>query len=96
MSLTPEDLAEAGSVINGLELAVPSVTHLIRPAPSVTQRLLSLHESVARLAKRAPDRLAHTEVARSFEQATIHAMVRCLTDAPVDKRAAIHQHGVNY
>jgi AraC-like DNA-binding protein len=94
MSLTPEDLAEAGSVINGRELAVPSVTHLIRPAPSVMQRLLSLHESAAQLAKTAPDRLAHTEVARSFEQAMIHAMVRCLMDTPVDRRAATRQHGV--
>jgi AraC-like DNA-binding protein len=94
MSLTPEDLAEAGSVINGRELAVPSVTHLIRPAPSVMQRMLSLHESAARLAKTAPDRLAHSEVARSFEQAMIHAMVRCLADAPVDKRAATRQHAV--
>jgi len=94
MSLTPEDLAEAGRVINGRELAVPSVTHLIRPAPSVMQRLLSLHESAARLAKTAPDRLAHTEVARSFEQAMIHAMVRCLADRPVDRRAATRQHGV--
>jgi AraC-like DNA-binding protein len=94
MSLTPEDLAEAGSVINGRELAVPSVTHLIRPTPSVMQRLCSLHERAGRLAKTAPDRLAHPEVARSFEQAMIHAMVRCLTDTPVERRAATRQHGV--
>jgi AraC-like DNA-binding protein len=93
MSLTPEELAKAGSVINGRELTVPSVTHLIRPDPALMGRLLSLHNNAARLAKSAPDRLAHREVARYFEQALIHIMVRCLTDTPVARRAATRGHG---
>jgi AraC-like DNA-binding protein len=93
MSLTPEELAEAGSVIDGRELTVPSVTHLIRPAPALMGRLLSLHNDAIRLAKSAPDRLAHPEVARYFEQALIHTMVRCLTDTSVAGRAAIRQQG---
>jgi len=93
MSLTPDELAEAGTVISGRELTVPSVTHLIRPAPALMGGLLSLHEKVAQLAKTAPARLAHPEVARSLEQALIHLMIRCLTDRPVNIRAANRRHG---
>jgi len=69
--MTPEELTEAGSVINGRELAVPSVTYLVRPPPVLMGRLLSLHENAGRLAKAAPERLAHREVARFFEQALV-------------------------
>jgi AraC-like DNA-binding protein len=93
MSLTPEELAEAGTVLSGRELTVPSVTHVIRPAPALMGALLSLHENAARLAKAAPARLAHPEVARSLEQALIHLMVRCLTDTPLDIRAGNHRRG---
>jgi AraC-like DNA-binding protein len=92
MSLTPEDLARAGSVISGRELTVSSVARVVRPAPALMARLLSLHENASQLAKTAPDRLAHPEVAKSLEQALIHTMIRCLTGTPVHARAANRRH----
>jgi AraC-like DNA-binding protein len=56
-------------------------------------RLLSFHEDAARLAKNAPDRLAHPEVARALEEALAHAMIRCLTESTaieMDSRERSH------
>jgi AraC-like DNA-binding protein len=77
MSLVPADLAAAGRALTGQELNVPLVTRIIRPAPKLMARLLSLHEEADRLARTAPEKLSHPEVARSLEQALIYAMVRC-------------------
>jgi len=40
-----------------------------------------LHESARYLARATPDILAHPEAARALEEALIHAMIMCLTDA---------------
>jgi AraC-like DNA-binding protein len=80
MSLAPADLAAAGLALTGQEPKVPLVTHIIRPPPKLMTRLLSLHEEAVRLAWTAPERLSHPEVARSLEQALIHAMVHCWTE----------------
>jgi AraC-like DNA-binding protein len=81
MSLTPAHLAEAGRVLVGRELTRPSMMRVVRPAPAVMARLLQLHEDATQLAKTAPDRLAQPEVARSLEEALVHAMIRCLTES---------------
>jgi hypothetical protein len=93
MSLRLADLAMAGRAFAGRELTRPSLMHVVRPAPAVMARLLSLHEEAAQLAKNAPDRLAHPEVARALEEALVHTMVRCLTESTViemDSRAQSH------
>ena len=93
MSLTPTDLAAAGRALAGRELARPSVTYVTRPAPALRGHLVKLYEEAAHLAKTAPDRLAHPEVARSLEEALIHAMIRCLTESTmseVDSRTRNH------
>ena len=93
LSLTPEDLAAAGNALVGRDLAGPSVNHLIRPTPEAMSRLLKLHAAAGLLAKRAPERLAHPEVARALDQALVHAMVRCLTESiPVGKGATNRRH----
>ena len=93
MSLTPNDLSATATAITGHDLAVPSVTKVIRPPASAMSRLLDLHESTSRLAKVAPDMLTHPEVARALEQGLLYAMITCLTSgAPVERCSRIHHH----
>ena len=81
MSLSPEDLIEAGIDLLGHELRVPRLTHVVRPRPALMSRLLNLHEQVGQLARTAPDRLAKPQVAQALEQELVHAMVMCLAEA---------------
>src|SRR5260370_23373994 len=64
MSLTPEALAATGRALIGRELAVPSTSCRLRPAPELMSRLLDLHAEAGRLAKASPEVLAHPQVAR--------------------------------
>jgi AraC-like DNA-binding protein len=93
MSLTPADLAAAGRAIAGRELTVPTDTYVVRPVAALMARLLALHEEAAQLAKTAPHKLAHPEVARSLEQALVHTMVRCLTEGtPIEIGSGTGRH----
>jgi AraC-like DNA-binding protein len=93
MSLTPEDLAAAGKTIAGRELTAPPHAYIVRPSPSLMSRLLRLHEQAGQLARHAPNKLAHRQVARALDQALVHAMVRCLTDCrPAGEGAGAHRH----
>jgi len=80
MSLALADLAAAGRALAGEELNVPLVTRIVRPAPKLMMRLMSLHAGAVRLAKTAPEKLSHPGLVRSLEQALIYAMVRCWTE----------------
>ena len=86
MSLAPADLVSAGRAIAGRELVRPSVAHTVRPSSALWGHLLNLHDNATRLARTAPDTLACPEVARSLEDALIHAMIRCLTESSVVER----------
>jgi AraC-like DNA-binding protein len=95
MSLAPADFAVAGRAIAGRELVRPSVAHTVRPSSALWGHLLNLHDNATRLARTAPDTLACPEVARSLEDALIHAMIRCLTESSVVERplnALSHMH----
>lgn len=92
MSLTPRDLASAGRAIVGRDLAVPSVTYLVRPAALLVARLLDLHEAAGQLAKSAPDLLARPQVARALEQSLVRAMIMCLTEGTAVEMSAGGQH----
>jgi len=92
MSLTPEDLVEAGRAINARALAPSPVTHLVRPEPALMARLLLVHDDAARVAKTALTRLPQPEVARPLERALIDAMIKCLTSAPLETRATTRRH----
>ena len=83
MSLAPVDLAETGRLLAGRELTRPLVAYAVRPSPALWAHLFGLHDNATRLAKTAPDTLAYPEVARSLEDALIHALVRCLTEGSV-------------
>ena len=92
MSLTPAALAAAGHALVGQELMVPAVARIVRPRPELMSRLLSLHEEAFRLAE-SPAKLSHPEVARSLEQALIHAMVRCWTEGiSVEQCSRVRNH----
>jgi len=93
MSLAQDDLATVGKAIAGRELTVPLHARIVRPMPPQMSRLLSLHEQAAQLARTAPDTLAHPRVARALEQALVHAMITCLTEAdPVETHVGTYGH----
>lgn len=93
MSLTPEDLATVGRALVGRELAAPSVTCRMHPAPELMSRLVGLHGIAGQLSKSAPEILAHPEVARSLEQTLLHLLIRCLSDTlPVESSAGTRRH----
>jgi transcriptional regulator GlxA family with amidase domain len=55
-------------------------------------RLLKLHAAAGQVAEAAPHVLAHPEVARSLEQALVHAMIRCMTDdTPAETASRTHR-----
>jgi len=80
MSLSPDDLAKAASVLVGRELSAPADTYRVRPEPTDLARLRRLHAAAGELARSAPEVLAHPEAARSLEDALTQAMIRCLTE----------------
>ena len=84
MSLQPADLAAAGEVIIGRELAPPTFASCLTPPTPALSRLRELHEAAGHLAKTAPDILAKSEVARAIEQALVEVMVFCLADTHSD------------
>jgi len=93
ISLTSEDLAAFGESIAGRELTVPAITKVVRPAPMLMARLLTLHEAVEHLAKVTPDILARPEVAHALEQELLPVMIRCLTEAePIEDHAGGRRH----
>jgi AraC-like DNA-binding protein len=79
MSLTPEDLAEAGCAITGCDITVPPDTAVVRPPYRAMARLMDLHETATHLAETAPGMLANPGVACALEQELVHAMIACLT-----------------
>lgn len=79
MSLTPEQLAEAGEAVTQRDLRAPITTSKIRPPARLLERLLHLNDTAARLAATMPDVIAHPEVARAIEQELMRVMVKCLT-----------------
>jgi AraC-like DNA-binding protein len=92
MSLPPDDLAAAGHALAGRAVAMPTVSHLVRPGPVRMARLLRLHQTVAGLAKTKPEALARPEVVRALEQQLVHAMIACLTEGTVAERGPAGHH----
>jgi len=80
LSLAREDLATLWSELAGHDLSVPRAASVMKSAPALVSRLLSLHEQAAQLARTAPGTLAMPETSRALEQALILAMIRCLAD----------------
>ena len=83
LSLTHDELATTAHALIGRDLTAPSVTSRLRPSRPLMLRLITLHETAGRLAKRAAGIPAQT--AHALEQAILHALVMCLTEGmPVE------------
>ena len=91
LSLTPENLAEAGTALAGRPVLRPSVTMVIRPPAKLMSRLVSLHAKAGDLAKTAPHILANGQVARAIENALIEATVLCLSGDTEQERSLTNQ-----
>jgi AraC-like DNA-binding protein len=95
LSMTPEDLADAGEVVTGRPVVRVPVTSVIRPSARHMSRLLSVHETVGRLAKATPSLLANPGVAQALEDALTRAMILCLTEnTPVERSLGSKRHSV--
>ena len=92
VSLTPEDLVEAGNVLNARESPLPAAIHLIRPEPALMARLLLVHERAACLAVTASNALAQPEVVKSLERALIDAMIACAASSALEMGTAARRH----
>ena len=88
MSLTPADLSAAACALTDHDISLPSSTQAITPSRPLMARLLNLHDNAAQLARIAPERLEHPEVARALEQSLLHTMIRCLTENAAGRRRA--------
>lgn len=80
MSLAIDDLARETLAITGREMAPPTMTHLVRPAPALLERLRALHAMACSLAKSDPQALARPQTAQALEHDLIQAMIACLAD----------------
>ena len=78
ISLPVEDMVSVGVAVGGCDLAPPSDTVIVTPAPAAMSRLQRLHAAAAHLAEEAPEIITNPDVARGLEQAMIEAMVACL------------------
>jgi AraC-like DNA-binding protein len=78
MSMTREDLAAAGRLIVGRELAPPTSLQPLRSPAPLLSRLRNVHEAAAQLARAVPDILRAPEVARAMEEALTEAMILSL------------------
>jgi AraC-like DNA-binding protein len=83
ISLSPEELVEASKAIAGCDFDVDRTKLSIRPSPDLMGRLLEVHETAERMAKFRPEFFELPEVVRSFEQQSIHVLIRCLTEGIV-------------
>ena len=81
MSLSPEDFVAAGRALTGRDLPLSSEWGIVRPKRPLMVRLMRLHARADRIARAAPERLAHPQVARALEQSLVHALFMCLTES---------------
>ena len=80
MSLSPEDLAEAGRLLLDRTVRAPGETRTVRPRPERLSELRALHRKANQVAESHADLVSHPEVERAIESALVLAMVRCLED----------------
>ena len=88
-------LAAIGVAMAGRELMTPVDVTTETPDPGAIERLRRLYAAAGRLAKTAPDILAHSEAARSLEHDLVWALAACLGPATNEEDAvAKRRHAV--
>jgi AraC-like DNA-binding protein len=95
MSLPVEEMALLGATIAGCDLTPPKQALTLTPAPQAIEKLQRLHAAAGRLAKDAPEIIAHPEAAHGLEQALIEAMVGALANREEHDDSLAHgQHAI--
>ncbi len=84
ISLTPDELASAGSALAGRALARSDLNTIVKPSAAALACLRDLHGEARRLARQSPETLARPEVARALEAALVRTMVSCLGEGKVE------------
>jgi len=93
--VTQGDLAVTGLALTGRELALPTITHRVRPDPAPMERLLHLHEAVCKLAEAADPCLDQPEPVRALEQALLHTLITCISgNLPGRADAGAYRHAL--
>jgi len=93
MSLPIDDLNSAIKAIVGCQFLETQNKHVVRPAPALMSRLLTLHKTIGQLAHETPDILNLPEVRKALEEQLIHIMVRCLAEGDaVETTAGRRRH----
>ncbi len=87
ISLSLEALAAIGVATSGREFAPPVDVTTETPEPGMMERLTRLHAAAGRLARMAPETLAHPEAARSLEHDLVRAIAACLGPATNEEDA---------
>jgi AraC-like DNA-binding protein len=93
MSLKNDDFEVSTATICGHDFKQRSGRHLVRPAPELMQRLVSLHNVVGQTARITPKVFELPRVTEALEHQLIHIMVRCLTDGLPSASSGSHRHG---
>jgi AraC-like DNA-binding protein len=83
MSMSPADLAAASQALIGRELTAPNMPRQIPASDPLIIRLRQLHAAACDLAAKAPDMLAHSEVAKAMDEELVRAMVGCLAEVVI-------------
>jgi AraC-like DNA-binding protein len=78
ISLSVDALAAIGVATSGCEFTPPIDVTTETPEPGMMERLRRLYASAGRLARTAPEILAHPEAARSLEHDLVPALAACL------------------
>lgn len=91
ISLSPKVLTYYSRVLAHVDLTPAPATKFLQPAASFSAELRRLHAQACRLAETKPDRMAHKEVARAFEQDILAALINCLTAEETNNRGRTRQ-----
>jgi AraC-like DNA-binding protein len=91
MSLPKSIMQETAATVLGADLGDIDTEQLIAPAPGITNQLQRLHASIALVAVRTPEIIAHPAACRGLEQALVHALMRCLAGHRMVQRDTPYQ-----
>jgi AraC-like DNA-binding protein len=94
ISLPTETLISASHALSGYAIATPKAMDFLRPAPALMARLQNVHRATIQLAEKAPEILAHQEVARAIEQKLLHALIDCIADPEANKTTSSNRQQV--
>ena len=78
ISLSLDALAAIGMTMAGREFTTPEDVTTETPESGTMERLRRLYAAAGRLARTAPDILAHPEAARSLEHDLVRALAACI------------------